>query len=359
MVPEQTSAEVLNGRIFRASLEFADLLAVYLGDRLGYYAALASEPSLTAGELAVATATHPRYAREWLEQQAMSGFLTTEDHNLGPEERRYALPDGHAEVLVDGNSLNYLAPLARMYGAAAVQLPALLEAYRSGGGVAWSQFGTDMRESQADVNRPWFLHTLGSEWIPAVAELELRLSGGGKVADVGCGFGWSSIGIAKAYPNVTVDGIDADQPSIVAANRHAAEEGVADRVRFLHADAATAAGEGSYDVVTAFECLHDMSQPVAVLASMRRLAREDGFVLVVDERAAERFVPNGDDLERFLYGFSLFICLPDGMSQQPSAGTGTLMRPATLDRYAVEAGYSSVEILPIDHFQFRFYRLVK
>ena len=130
------------------------------------------------------------------------------------DERRYAVSDAHAAVLCDRDSLAYLTPFARMLSAAAVQMPRLLEAYRSGGGVGWSDYGELMRTAQAEANRPLFLEVLGAEWLPALPEVDAALRDGGKVADIGCGDGWSSIGIARAYPAVTVDGYDVDGDSI-------------------------------------------------------------------------------------------------------------------------------------------------
>jgi SAM-dependent methyltransferase len=171
--------------------------------------------------------------------------------------------------------------------------------------------------------------------------------------------GWSSIGIARAYPQVEVDGFDLDVPSVEAARRNAEEAGVADRVRFEVADVGALTDTAArYALVAAFECVHDLPDPAAVLAAMRRMVRPDGTVLVVDERVAERFTAPGDDVERLMYGYSLTCCLPDGRSTRPSVGTGTVMRPATLEGYAREAGFSGVEALPIDNDFFRFYRLV-
>ena len=156
---------------------------------------------------------------------------------------------------------------------------------------------------------------------------------------------------------ITVDGYDTDEPSITAARRHAEERGVADRVSFHSVDVATLQLDAAYDVATAFECIHDLAQPVRVLEAMRRMARVDGFVLVMDERVAEAFPGRGDEVERLMYGFSNFICLPDGLSHQPSVGTGTVMRPETLTSYARQAGFEEAEILPIDNDLWRFYRL--
>jgi 2-polyprenyl-3-methyl-5-hydroxy-6-metoxy-1,4-benzoquinol methylase len=182
---------------------------------------------------------------------------------------------------------------------------------------------------------------------------------GARIADVGCGGGWSSITLARAYPDATIDGIDVDAGSVDMARKNAADAGVADRVSFTHADAAGLTG-ATYDAVFAFECVHDMPRPVDVLAAVERALAPDGFVVVMDEAVAETFSAPGDDLERIMYGFSLLVCLPDGMSSPPSAGTGTVMRPDTLRRYAQEAGLTSFEILPIEDFGFwRFYRLAR
>jgi SAM-dependent methyltransferase len=245
----------------------------------------------------------------------------------------------------------------RVIGAAAVQLPALLDAYRTGGGVGWSAYGTPMRTGQADANRPLFLRTLGTEWLPALPDVHQRLTAGGRVADVGCGEGWSAIGMALAYPRTRVDGYDVDDASVRAATEHAASYGVADRVRFHHRDAATSEETG-YDLVSAFECVHDMPHPVGVLAGMRRMAAREGCVLVMDERVPETFTGAGDPVEQLMYGMSTMICLPDSMSTPGSRATGTVMRPGTLRGYAEEAGFAGVEVLPVENDLFRFYRLV-
>ncbi|MBL7502777.1 methyltransferase domain-containing protein [Frankia sp. CNm7] len=377
-------------RVFEAALGAMELQAMYLGDRLGWYAALAERGPMTAPELAAATGTAPRYAREWLEHQAVSGYLTVDDQtapatapSVSPatvpappvspatvpappaspaDTRRFRLPPAHAEVLANPDSLYYLSPLARFLSATGRQAPALLDAYRGGGGVSWEQYGADAREAQAALNRPLFLRALCQELLPAAPDVHARLLAGGRVADIGCGFGWSSIGLARGYPGITVDGYDPDTPSIVDAERNADRYGVGDRVSFHDVDAASVVGKvadaGEYDVAFAFECVHDMSDPVSVLAAARRLLRPDGFLVVMDERTEETFTAPGSPIERLFYGFSVGGCLPDGLSRAPSVGTGTVMRPATLAGYAAEAGFSSTEILPIEHEMFRFYRLL-
>ena len=264
----------LVGRLFQATLGAMDLFAIYLGDRLGLYRALAGGGPATAAQLAARTSTHERYAREWLEQQAVTGLLAIDDPSEEAAERRYCLPPGHAEVLLDRESLNHLAPLARYVGGLGHALPTVADAFRRGQGVPWSAFGMDAREAQADMNRPVFLNLLGREWLPSIPDVHARLQADppARVADVGCGGGWSSIGIARAYPKVHLDGLDVDEPSIALARANAAEAGLADRVSFHARDAADPDLAGRYDLVTAFEVVHDLAQPVEVLRAMRALA---------------------------------------------------------------------------------------
>lgn len=358
MTLHQTTADQLSARLFGAVVGAMDMFSVYIGDRLGYYRSLAEDGPASSGELAARVDTFERHTREWLEQQAITGILGVDDVSLPATDRRYFISPGHAEALTAPLSLAYIAPFARMVTAAGIQLPAILEAHRRGGGVSWDQYGPDMREAQGDMNRPFFANLLGTEWFPAVEHLDARLRGGARVAEVGFGHGWSAIALAQAYPDVTVDGYDIDLPSVETATANAAAHGVADRVRFHHVDASAPPTDEVYDVVAAFECIHDVPHPVEVLATMRRLRGEDGLVVVMDEKVADAFGAIGDDLERTMYGFSTLICLLDGMAHEDSAGTGTVMRHQLLTRYARQAGFSDVEVLPIEADMWRFYELV-
>jgi 2-polyprenyl-3-methyl-5-hydroxy-6-metoxy-1,4-benzoquinol methylase len=347
-------------RIFGSSIGFMEILSIYVGDCLGFYRVLADDGGATASQLADATGTHGRYAREWLEQQAVAGILEVESADAEPEERRYLLPKGHDEVLLEHDSLYYAAPLAQQMVGITRPLAAVLEAFRTGGGVPYPDYGEDIREGIAHANRAMFVNLMGSEWLPAVSDVHERLQADppARVADIGCGTGWSSVSIARAYPKVGVDGFDLDEDSIAEARANAETEGLTDRVTFQVRDAADPELSGRYDLAIAIECIHDMSRPVEALRAMRSLVGNDGAVLVVDERVEENFTAPSDEIERLMYGFSILHCLPVGMAEQPSVGTGTVMRPATLRRYASEAGFSGVEVLPIKHDIWRFYRLV-
>jgi SAM-dependent methyltransferase len=204
-----------------------------------------------------------------------------------------------------------------------------------------------------------FLKQLGSEWLPVMPDVHARLMADppARVADLGCGAGWSSIGIAQSYPRVFVDGFDLDEASVDLARGNAKATGLADRVNFHVRDAASPELAGLYDLVTAFECLHDMSQPVSALKAMRHLTGDRGAVLVVEERVGDAFTAAGNDVEWMMYGWSILHCLPVGKADAPSAETGTVLRPGTLQQYAQEAGFRRMEILGIDNLFFRFYRL--
>jgi 2-polyprenyl-3-methyl-5-hydroxy-6-metoxy-1,4-benzoquinol methylase len=363
-VPETTeftglSPEALLERVLGACLGMMDVAAIYIGDRLGFYQALARNDSLTPSELADRTNTNERYTREWLEQQAVSGLLEVENPGESPEERRFRLPRGHAEVLTDRDSLWYSVGLIRGLIGSSLALPSLLEAFRSGGGIPYFDYGADIREGIADGNRPMFLNLLGAEWFPAITDVHERLSADppARIADVACGSGWSSVALARAYPRVHIDAFDLDQASVAAAIRNVAAEGLADRITIHREDAADPSLAGVYDLVTIFEALHDMPRPVEALRAMRRLLAAGGSVIVADEHVSETFTAPAGDVERLMYGFSILHCLPVGMADQPSAGTGTVMRPETLDRYARDAGFTDVRVLPIEHDFWRFYRL--
>jgi 2-polyprenyl-3-methyl-5-hydroxy-6-metoxy-1,4-benzoquinol methylase len=346
-------------RLIQSASGAFTVFTIYIGDRLGFYRALADAGPLTSAELAARTGAHERYAREWLEQQTVTGILEVEDERLDAGRRRFRLPPGHVEPLLDRESLNYVAPLTQLIAGCVRPLAAVMEAYRTGRGVPFAEYGPDMREGQAAINRPAFLHQLAQEWLPAMRDVHARLRAErpARIADIGCGYGWSSIGIARGYPNVQVDGFDLDEPSIARARENARQHGVADRVRFHVRDAADPALAGQYDLITAFECVHDMSNPVEALRAMRRLASAGAAVFVVDERVGDTFTAKGNDIEWMMYGWSVLHCLPVGMADPPAVGTGTVMRADTLRRYATEAGFHSVDVLPLDHFFFRFYRL--
>jgi 2-polyprenyl-3-methyl-5-hydroxy-6-metoxy-1,4-benzoquinol methylase len=351
--------DALIGKMLEGMTGLVTHYTIYLGDRLGFYDTLARHDGLTSPELATLTGTNERYTREWLEQQTVYGILLVQNAQAAPKERRFTLPEGHAEVLTSRDSLNYLAPFSRVLVAVTQPIQTLLTAFRSGEGVPFEAYGNDMREGQASINRAAFLQELGPVWITAMEDVHRRLQRpGARIADIGCGYGWSSIGMAQTFPQARIDAFDLDKPSIDEARKNAIQYGVSERVNFQVHDAADPQLAGHYDLVTALECVHDMSDPVGALRTMRRMVNGAGSVLIVDERVGETFTPEGNDVEAMMYGWSVLHCLPVGMAEQPSAATGTVMRPDTLRQYAYEAGFREVEILPVENFFFHFYRLI-
>jgi 2-polyprenyl-3-methyl-5-hydroxy-6-metoxy-1,4-benzoquinol methylase len=351
--------DALVGRLFEAGIGMFEVMSVYVGDRLGLYRALQEGGPATAADLAARAGIDPRYALEWLEQQAVADILDVDSLEGAPGDRRYRLPDAHIAPLLDPDSPYSIAPLGRSIVACAKVLPDLLEAYRTGGGVAWSDYGPDMIEAQGDFNRPWLMGSFGTELLPAIPDIDARLtaSPAARVADVACGVGWAAISIALAYPGVRVEGFDLDESSIELARQNAVTAGVGDRVAF-HASDIAGAASGTYDVAVVIEAIHDMAQPVAVLTSIRRLLRPGGVALVADERTEDSFTAPGSATERLYYGFSLFTCLPAAMTERPTAAIGTVLRADTMRRLAVEAGFSRVDRLDEPALEMlRFYRL--
>ncbi|MET0741428.1 MAG: class I SAM-dependent methyltransferase [Candidatus Nanopelagicales bacterium] len=356
----ESQVEELVGRLFLGGVAAFELLTIHLGKELGLYAALAHNGGATAPGLAGAAGIDPRYAREWLEQQAVAGLIDVDNAEQSPDDRTYRLSTAHAQVLLDEESLAYVAPFGGLVASLGEVMPRLVAAYRAGTGIRFGDYGPYLRDGQGAFNRPAFTSALAAEWIrvglPDLHERLLR-EPAATVLDVGCGYGWSSVALAAAYPRVNVVGIDLDEPSIEAATRHAKQTRVDDRVDFRVADAADPELSGHFDAVFVFEALHDMARPVEVLAAIRNARAEGGTVVIMDERVAEQFSAPGDEIERFMYSASVLHCLPVGMAEQPTAATGTVMRADTLREYASAAGYTDVEILPIHHDFFRFYRL--
>lgn len=345
----------LDQRVLDATTGALELFGIYLGDRLGLYDALHRCGASTAAELAGAAGIAPRYAREWLEQQAVAGVLTVDDVTAGAETRRYSLPEAHVGVVADPVALDHVAPLARMVVGIAAALDDVVVAYRTGTGVPFSRYGADLREGQGSINRPAFTSALVEEWLPALGAAAQRLASGGRLADLACGQGWSTLAVARAYPSAEVWGVDNDPGSIADARAAADEHGIP--VRFECSDATALAAAGPFDVVLLLEALHDLARPVEVLAAARAALAADGALLVADEAVANSFTAPGDDLERMMYGWSITHCLPASMAEQPSAATGTVIREGTVRALAQQAGFRQVEVLDVDGGFFRLYAL--
>jgi SAM-dependent methyltransferase len=358
---EPEAIEAMAGRLFSDALGAFHMGSVYLGVKLGLFRALCQAGAATAADLAAATGLDPWYVREWLQAEATSGLVSTDGDDLGTA--RFSLAPGVQETLVEETHPAYVGGLPLAVAAVGGVLPALLDAVHTGAGVPYSAYGADAVEAQAALNRPAFVNSLVAEWLPQIPGALQRLSDTSRparVADVGCGVGWAAIELARAFPHVVVDGFDADEESVSQARRRAAERGVSDRVTFEVVDAASGGGYGErrYDLVLFFECVHDMAHPTQALAAARRAVTDEGTVVVMDERVGDTLRP-GDPTETFFATASVLWCLPQSRVDPDSEAPGTVMRPATFTAIARRAGWAGVDVLPIEHPFWRFYRLVR
>ncbi len=354
-----SSADPLTVRFFAAGLAAAELMTCYLGLRLGLYEALRALGPATAAAVADRSGIDPRYAREWLEQQAAAGILRVKRDSTDPDQRLFEVPEAAVRALLDPDNPNWIAPLVVMpIGGVGSVLPQLEHAYRTGTGIAYDAYGSQLRGGGFGLNNAIFKHELAGWIATALPDINARLRvPGARVADIGCGSGQSSIALAEAYPEASVHGLDLDPRSIQDAIQNAELAGLGtDRLRFEVRDAAAAELLGKYDLVCIFDALHDMSRPVETLRTCRGLLAERGSVLLMEPRVGERFVAPTTDIERFHFAVSVLHCLPVGLYDQPSAGTGTVMRPATVSEYAEQAGLT-MRVLDVEHPFHRLYRL--
>lgn len=353
---DTTAGEALVGRLFDAALGTAELFTIYLGQVHGLYRALDAAGSTTAAELSQATGVELRYLLEWLQSQAISGLLTVDGPDIGTAG--FALAPGVRAALLEETNPCYAGGMPAIAVAMGRAFPQLEAAFTTGDGVPYAEYGPEAVTAQAALNRPAYVNSLVAEWLPALPEVQARLAAGARVADVGTGAGWSAIELAKAYPAVRVDGYDNDEESIARARRNAAEHGVFDRIDFEVRDIGELAAHGArYDLITFFECLHDLAHPVAALVAARQALAPGGTVLVMDENVDERLVAPGDEVQRFVAAASVVWCTPQGRVDPDSEVIGAVMRPDTLRQLAASAGFGSVEIAPIDHPFWKFYRL--
>ena len=351
--------EELAGRLFMEGVGAFHLGVVYLGVKLGLFDAIDQHGPLTAADLAQRTGLDPWYVREWLQAEATAGLVLADDDDL--TRSGFTLAPGVRDTLVEATGPAYMGGLGLALPAAISVMPQLVDAFRTGAGVPYEAYGEDAVEAQAALNRPAFVNQLVAEWIPQVPDVAAKLADTTRetrIADVGCGLGWAAIELAKAYPHVRVDGFDSDEESIARARRNAAEAGVSDRVTFDVVDASSGYGTGVYDLVLFFECVHDMAHPVQAIEQARLASKLDGTTIVMDERVADGLTV-GDPTELFFATASVLWCLPQGRVDPTSEAVGTVMRPDRFRSIARTAGWSDIDVLPIEHPFWRFYRLVR
>lgn len=351
---DQNKIDSFQERLFTELNAGMSCLTLELGYRLGLIQALTGGEPVSPAELAQQMGYDERYVREWLECLAAGEYL-----DYDPASGRFSLPPEHVAVLVDPDSPSSAIGVVGWIPSFANILPQLIEAFRTGGGVPYEAYGLDMVTAQGLFTRPMFMNDYVSTWIPAMPDVERKLKAGGRVAEVGCGIGWSAIALAQGYANIQIDAIDPDKLSIQEAQRNVQKAGVSDRIT-LHLNTIEEVPlQGPYDLITAFECLHDMPYPIQVLSRMRELLAPDGVALIADEAVGDTLEENTNFMGHFFYNFSVLHCLPQAMVFPNAAGTGTVIKSSTVNKYADEAGFKNVTTLPIENPQFRFYRLTR
>ncbi len=304
---------------------------VVIGHRLGLYRALAKGPA-TAEELARRTNTDARYVAEWLRGQAAGGYVT---HDAGTyamtEEQAFALTDPDGPLYVPGAFVLALGTLRAE--------PQITDAFRTGAGMGWHEHHDDVFLGCEMFFRPGYVANLVSSWIPALDGVGDRLAAGGRAADVGCGLGASTVLLAEAYPAATVTGSDYHEPSVEIARKRAADAGVADRARFEVASAQTFHGTG-YDLVTTFDCLHDMGDPAAAARHIRDALGPDGTWLIVEPAAGDAVADNLNPVGRVYYNFSSYLCVPNALSQTGGYTLGAQAGEAAIREVVTGAGFT-------------------
>jgi SAM-dependent methyltransferase len=305
---------------------------VVIGDKLGLYQALAAGPA-TAAELADRSGTHPRLVGEWLAAQAASGYVT-----YHPDNERFSLSPEQAFALANEDGPMYLPGAFQVMVAAVKDEPKITQAFATGTGVPWHAHHPDLFAGTERFFRPGYAANLVASWIPALDGVQAKLEAGAQVADVGCGHGASTLIMAQAYPNSTFIGFDSHQPSIRHAQQVAANAGLAERCRFQVATATSYLGAG-YDLVTVFDALHDMGDPVGAAAHIHRTLGPEGTLLLVEPYANDRLEDNLTPVGRAYYAASTLLCVPHSLSEAPGTALGAQAGEQRLREVATAAGF--------------------
>jgi SAM-dependent methyltransferase len=306
---------------------------VVIGHRLGLYRALVDNPG-TADDLARRTSCDPRYVTEWARGQAAGGYV-----EYDADGDTYSLTDEQAFILAEPDTAVY-APGAFVLALASLKAEdRVTEAFRTGQGMGWHEHDEDVFIGCEQFFRPGYVANLVSSWIPALDGVAEKLTAGAKVLDAGCGLGASTILLAETYPDAEVVGCDYHEESIELARKRAADAGVADRIQFQVASAQDFPGTG-FDLVTTFDCLHDMGDPIGAARHIRRALADDGTWLIVEPAAGESVSDNLNPVGRVYYGFSTFLCVPNALSQPGGYSLGAQAGESAIAALAAEAGFT-------------------
>lgn len=308
---------------------------VVIGDRLGLYRALAERGPQTSVELADHTGTHERYVREWLRSQSAGGYV-----DYDPDTDRYQMSEEQIAVLVDEDSPTFLVGAFQGAVAGIKIADKVQNAFREGGGVGWHEHDHELFHATERLFRPGYLDNLVDKWIPALDGVAAKLTRGARVADIGCGFGASTIIMAQAFPDSEFVGFDYHEDSIRTAAERAHAAGVGDRIRFDKAGAKDFDG-GDYDFIAAFDCLHDMGDPEGVSRHVHEQLKPDGAWMIVEPYAGDRVQDNMNPVGRAFYSVSTLVCTPCSLSQEVGRGLGAQAGEARLREVVTGGGFQS------------------
>jgi SAM-dependent methyltransferase len=337
----QVDGDKLMEFVFRAVEEVGATLntaLVVMGDKLGLYRAMAGAGALTPVELARRSGVSERYVREWLNAQAAGGYV-----DYDPAGGTYTLPPEQTVALTDDDSPAFLPGFFQIALGTVIDSPNIVESAKSGEGVGWHEHNHDVFDGTERFFRPGYNANLIPSWLPALDGVIAKLEAGAKVADLGCGHGSSTILMAEAFPQSTFVGSDYHQGSIETARKRAATAGVDDRVTFEAEAAADITGTG-YDLVTMFDCLHDMGDPVGAARRVRETIAADGTWMIVEPKAGDRVEDNLNPVGRAYYGFSTFLCTPASLSQEVGLALGAQAGPARIRDVVSAGGFSRFRI---------------
>jgi len=332
-MPDGAKLEQLVGKMLGDLGGAFSVPTVRIGLRLGLFDALHEHGPSTAAELAGRAGIAERYAREWAMAQAAGGFL-----DYHPETARFELSPEQAMVFADTESPVYLGGAFDLAAAMIEAEPKVEAAFKAGSGVRWGDSAGCLFCATGAFFRPNYVNHVVQAWIPALDGVQAKLEAGGRVADVGCGVGFSTLLMSEAFPNSEFVGFDFHQPSIDAAREHAAGHGAGERVRF-HARDIDAIDEAGFDLVTAFDCLHDMGDPRGCAARVRRMLNDDGTWMIVEPLAGERPEDNLNPVGRLYYNASTMICVPTSLDQPVGEGLGAQAGEAKLREVIQDGGF--------------------
>ncbi len=330
-------AEKMMGYVHQAVGDFGSILSgalIVIGDKLGLFKAMSDTGPVTPAELALKTGTTERYVREWVSGLAAAGYVDYAG------DGRYELNEEQAIVFADETSPAYVIGGFQGMLAATRIVPKAVDAFRTCDGIGWHEHDPDLFQGTERFFRPGYAANLVQSWIPALDGADAKLRNGGRVADVGCGYGASTIIMAAAYPNSQFWGFDYHEPSIRHAKEAAAKAGVSDRVMFEVASAKEYPGT-DFDLVCHFDCLHDMGDPVGAARHTRQSLKADGHWLLVEPFANDDLADNLNPIGRVFYSVSTLVCTPASLSQEVGAGLGAQAGEGKLKEVADTAGFSS------------------